>query len=175
MFPIIFQAFQKPSWRTTHIWSVSEGNNALFIGLKISAKFSYRADNRKMSDTDMEADISCIPNGNIPAEDYEEIRLLPLPSAFQWHARALLTPKSPLQRDMDDHFHLELTCEPFDTRYAYRYTPIKHFLVVFAGLRSLLVECASAGDVLWLWMCFLQLLLRQYKHFCCSALVSADF
>ncbi len=34
---------------TAHIWSVSEGNNALFIGLKISAKFSYRADtdNRK--------------------------------------------------------------------------------------------------------------------------------
>ncbi len=62
-------------------------------------------------------------HGNIPAEDYVEIRLLPLPSLFQWHARALLTPKSPLQADRDDHFHLELACEPFDTWYTYRYTP----------------------------------------------------
>ncbi len=51
-------------------------------------------------------------HGNIPAEDDEEIRSLPSPSVFQtttWrHARALLTPKSPLQGDRDDHFHLEL-------------------------------------------------------------------
>ncbi len=39
----------------------------LFIGLKILAKFSYRADNRKQknghlsADTHMVADISCIP------------------------------------------------------------------------------------------------------------------
>ncbi len=52
---------------TAHIWSVSEGN-ALFIGLKMSAKFSYQADtdNRTsghlLADTDMVADISCIPN-----------------------------------------------------------------------------------------------------------------
>ncbi len=61
-------SISKPSWRTAHIWSVSEGNNTLFIGLKISAKFSNRADidNRKKlhlsADTDMVADISCIPN-----------------------------------------------------------------------------------------------------------------
>ncbi len=46
-------SISKPSWRTAHIWSVSEEHNALFIGLKISAKFSYRADTV--------ADISCIP------------------------------------------------------------------------------------------------------------------
>ena len=48
--------------------SVSEGNNALFITFKISAKFSYRADtdNRKIehlsADTNMVANISCIPS-----------------------------------------------------------------------------------------------------------------
>ncbi len=43
-------SISKPSWRTAHIWSVSEGNNALFIGLKLSTKCSYLADtdNRKM-------------------------------------------------------------------------------------------------------------------------------
>ncbi len=41
-------SISKPLWRTAHIWSVSEGNYALIIGLKISDKFSYRADNRKM-------------------------------------------------------------------------------------------------------------------------------
>ncbi len=50
-------------------------------------------------------------HGNIPAEDDEEITL-PSPSVFQtstWrHARAQLTPKTPLQGDRDDHFHLEL-------------------------------------------------------------------
>ncbi len=56
-------------------------------------------------------------HGNIPAKDNEEIRSLPLPSAFQWaHTHALLTPKSPLQGDRDDHFHLELACELFDMR-----------------------------------------------------------
>ncbi len=47
------------------IWSVSEGNTTLFIGFKILAKFSYQADNSKnehlSADTDMVADISCIP------------------------------------------------------------------------------------------------------------------
>ncbi len=66
-------------------------------------------------------------HGNIPVKDYEEIRSLPLPSVFQWHARALLTPNSPLQGDRGDHFHLELTCEPFDARHAYRYTPSNYW------------------------------------------------
>ncbi len=52
-----------------NILSVSEGHNALFIGLKISDKCSYRADNRKklhlLADTDMVAYISCIPIKNI--------------------------------------------------------------------------------------------------------------
>ncbi len=58
----------KTIMETAHIWSVSEGNNVLFIGLNILAKCSHRADNdnRKKwhlsADTDMVADISCIPN-----------------------------------------------------------------------------------------------------------------
>ncbi len=60
-------SISKPSRQIAHIWSVSEGNNA-FIGLKISAKFSYRVDtdNRKnwhlSADTNMVANISCIPS-----------------------------------------------------------------------------------------------------------------
>ncbi len=58
----------KTIMQTAHIWSVSEGNNVLFIGLNILAKCSHRADNdnRKKwhlsTDTDIVADISCIPN-----------------------------------------------------------------------------------------------------------------
>lgn len=55
--------------QTSHLKSsVSEGNNALFIAFKISAKISYRADtdNRKieylLADTDMVADIWCFPS-----------------------------------------------------------------------------------------------------------------
>ncbi len=63
MIPIIFQAFQSHHGEQRTSESVFEGNNALFIGLKISAKFSYQADtdNRKnghlSTDTDMVADI----------------------------------------------------------------------------------------------------------------------
>ncbi len=58
-----------------------------------------------------------------------------MPNAYLWlHVGTvsnytdlgLLVPcslKSPLQGDRDDHFLLELACEPFDARYVYRYTP----------------------------------------------------
>ncbi len=64
MIPIIFQAFQNHhvEQHTSEVW-----NNA-FIGLKISAKFSYRVntDNRKnwhlSADTNMVANILFIPS-----------------------------------------------------------------------------------------------------------------
>ncbi len=40
-FQSYFKQF-KTIMQTAHIWSVSKGNNALFIGLKISAKVSYQ-------------------------------------------------------------------------------------------------------------------------------------
>jgi len=46
----------------------ADRNKPLFIGFNISAKFSYRADNNNIknehisADTDMVADIFCIPN-----------------------------------------------------------------------------------------------------------------
>ncbi len=67
MITIIFQTIQNHHGNSAHL-NVSEGNNVLFIGLKILVKCSHRADNdnRKKwhlsTDTDIVADISCIPN-----------------------------------------------------------------------------------------------------------------